>query len=428
MIRKYIKNKIINSNLYSYLTDRNRDLQVQILELQEENKDLKLKVKQFYESRSTIETNISVVKTENMELKKWIDHQKQSRKELENELQKWKQDNSDLKKSIKTHETAESNLQIQLSRLKFLNTQLLKEYQFSMHDTVQLNGNKTVNPAIDEFKSSLKLINENNDLFTLWISTDHTLPEIQHLSIQSMILTGHTVTLYTYEDLDNVPDGVKLKDANQIIDESEIFTYKEGFNKGSYSGFANVFRYKCIEITGKSWFDCDILAIKNINEIYPLENIISSQYNVDNTIYPNNGFLRLSRGDELIINLINAVDSMDLENVKHGETGPRLLKSVMDSENPEHYKYLADPNFVSPINYFEYEDYLKPSKQIIPTLDLDDIWGFHIWNAMFRENGHQNEKTKGGFYHDLKQIILSSNNPEEYSEELKKFLGKFSNQ
>ena len=248
MIRKYIKNKIINTNLYSYLIDRNRDLQNQISELQEENKDLKLKIKQFYESRSTIKTNISVVKTKNMELKKSLDHQKQSRKELENELQKWKQDNSDLKKSIKTHETAESNLQIQLSRLKYLNTQLLKEYQFSMHGTVQLYGNKTVNPAIGEFKSSLKLIKENNDLFTLWISTDHTLPEIQHLSIQSMILTGHTVTLYAYEDLDNVPDGVKLKDANQIIDESEIFTYKEGFNKGSYSGFANVFRYKCIEI------------------------------------------------------------------------------------------------------------------------------------------------------------------------------------
>ncbi|RBQ23404.1 hypothetical protein ALNOE001_09850 [Candidatus Methanobinarius endosymbioticus] len=60
-----------------------------------------------------------------------------------------------------------------------------------------------------------------------------------------MILTGHGfVVLYTYKDFENIPEKVKIKDANNILDESEIFQYKKGFNKESYSGFANWFRYK----------------------------------------------------------------------------------------------------------------------------------------------------------------------------------------
>lgn len=445
----YIRDKIFSTNLYRHFVNRSRNLQNQIFKLQEENKALKSKVRNFYESRSSIETNISAVKTENRELKKWLDHEKQSRQELENRLLKLKNDNTGGKSSVeklnqrinsllninkklamslKDREIAEQNLKIQILHLSYLKTQLLKDYQVSLLDENDLRENRNINPFMDQIKKNLKREKENNEMFTLWISDDHTLPEIQQLSLSSMMLTGHSVTLYTYEDLENVPDGIEIRDANRIIDESEIFTYNEGFNKGSYSGFANVFRYNCMDVTAKSWFDCDIIAIKNINEIYPSGNIISSQYNVDKTIYPNNGFLRLARGDKLIKSLIKSVNSMDLEHVKHGETGPQLLNLLMGSENPEHYKYLTDPNFVSPINYFDYEDYLKPSKEIVPTLKLDEIWGFHVWNAMFRENGHQNEETQGGFYHDLKQIILSSHDQKQYNEQLKNFYGRFENQ
>ncbi len=441
-VREYIKNKIIDTKLYRCLLDRNKNLDEQLLKLQEENKDLKTKVNHFYESRSAIETKISVVKTENKELNKWLDYHERLRKQLEIEIQKLQKENirlsrvndlsdsennplkinKELKISNKNYEIVEKNLKIQLSHLKYLNVQLMDSYHLQMSSIDDLHGNIMINSTEDHVNKSLKLKQEHNELFTLWVSDDHTLPEIQHLSILSMMLTGHNVTLYTYEDLENVPEGVEIKDANRIIDESDIFTYKEGFNKGSYSGFANVFRYKCLYLTPKSWFDCDILAIKNINDIYPLGNIISSQYSPDKTIYPNNGFLRLPQGDKFLKALINAVSSMDLENVKHGETGPMLLKSMIDTKYQEYYKYLVDPNFISPINYFDYEDYLKPTKQLVPTLNLQEIWGFHIWNAMFRENGHQNEETYGGFYHDLKRIILSSQDQEQYTEQIKNFL------
>ena len=58
-----------------------------------------------------------------------------------------------------------------------------------------------------------------------------------------MVLTGHNVTLYTYNDFNNVPEGVTIKNANEIMDKSNIFKYKDGFNKGSYAGFADSFKH-----------------------------------------------------------------------------------------------------------------------------------------------------------------------------------------
>lgn len=276
-----------------------------------------------------------------------------------------------------------------------------------------------MNFFIDKIKNIKEnnLETKNNDLFTLWISENQSLPELQNISLKSMLLTGHKVTLYTYEALENVPVGVKNKDANQILDKSNIFTYKEGFNKGSYSGFANWFRTKCLYQKGKGWFDCDILAIRNINEVNKNRRIISSQYNPDGSLNPNNAFLRLDRGDKLLKELLDYMENI-IDNVLHGQTGPFLLKSMMDEQYKEYYKFLADPSFIAAINFFDYEQFLLPSQDVVPKLDIENIWGFHVWYAMFREYGNEHEKIDGGFYYDLKEAILTSSKKDEYEEKL----------
>ena len=56
----------------------------------------------------------------------------------------------------------------------------------------------------------------------LWIDDDVKLPELKQLSLKSMLLTGHEVTLYSYAPLENVPSGIKVTDANQWI--NQIFS------------------------------------------------------------------------------------------------------------------------------------------------------------------------------------------------------------
>ena len=278
----------------------------------------------------------------------------------------------------------------------------------------------TASKAFKMLLMKLKIKNaqsNDNDLFTLWISDNNELPELQHLSLKSMLLTGHNVTLYTYSKLNNVPDGIKTADANKVLDKSKIFKYKTGFNSGSYSGFANWFRTKCMYETGKAWFECDILAISNITGFNFDSNVISSQYDREGNISPNNAFLKLKKKDKLLKTMLNYMESVK-DNVKHGDTGPRLLKSLIDDQYNEYSSYLTKPDFIASINFFDYKDFLKPSKDIIKGLEFDEIWGFHMWNAMFREYGMEHEGITSGFYYDLKEAILTSSTKAEYKEKI----------
>ena len=82
---------------------------------------------------------------------------------------------------------------------------------------------------------------------TLWIGGSLSLME--QLCVASFIKNGHEFHLYTYGEVLNVPNGAVIKDANEIIPESEIFTYCNG----SYAGFADWFRWALLCKKGNIW-------------------------------------------------------------------------------------------------------------------------------------------------------------------------------
>src|SRR5262245_44909746 len=94
---------------------------------------------------------------------------------------------------------------------------------------------------------------------SMWIGP--TLPALQQLCIRSFLAHGHTYHLYTFEDVAGIPDGTVVCDASTILPEQSIFRYQEGFGKGSYSAFSNLFRYKLILERGGWWVDTDIACL-----------------------------------------------------------------------------------------------------------------------------------------------------------------------
>ena len=68
----------------------------------------------------------------------------------------------------------------------------------------------------------------------LWIGS--RLSALERLSIASFLANGHPVHLYAYGPIEGIPAGTTLRDAREILPESEVFTYSEGFGKGSPSG------------------------------------------------------------------------------------------------------------------------------------------------------------------------------------------------
>ena len=81
------------------------------------------------------------------------------------------------------------------------------------------------------------------------------------ISLNSFVKHGLEIHLYCYKDIENVPKGVIIKDARNILPESEIFTYKNG----SYSAFSNLFRFTMLDKVGGYWVDTDFVCIKKFN-------------------------------------------------------------------------------------------------------------------------------------------------------------------
>src|SRR6185369_8610758 len=91
----------------------------------------------------------------------------------------------------------------------------------------------------------------------LWIGAE--LSVMEQLSVASFLQNGHEYQLYVYDEVQNVPAGAVIKNANEILPASRIFQYK---HQASYAGFANFFRYKLLLERGGWWVDTDVVGLK----------------------------------------------------------------------------------------------------------------------------------------------------------------------
>src|SRR4030095_6670627 len=95
---------------------------------------------------------------------------------------------------------------------------------------------------------------------SLWVGTH--LPSLHFLGIRSFLEHGHEFHLYAYDTIDGVPEGTTLCDASSILPRDSIFCYQNGFGKGSYSAFSNLFRYALLFAKGGWWVDTDVVCLK----------------------------------------------------------------------------------------------------------------------------------------------------------------------
>lgn len=101
----------------------------------------------------------------------------------------------------------------------------------------------------------------------LWVGNE--LSYIEFLSIRSFIACGHQTHLYTYDANIKAPAGCVIKDARDILPESEIFAHspRAGRSSGSLAGFADLFRWKLIYEKGGAWADCDVVCLEPIRSL-----------------------------------------------------------------------------------------------------------------------------------------------------------------
>lgn len=91
---------------------------------------------------------------------------------------------------------------------------------------------------------------ERRPVASLWIGM--RLHYLNQLCLLSHLRQGHPTTLYCTDTVENVPEGVTVRPATEIMEID-----RDLVERTSASFLSNVFRYKMIQATGAVWIDCD---------------------------------------------------------------------------------------------------------------------------------------------------------------------------
>lgn len=87
------------------------------------------------------------------------------------------------------------------------------------------------------------------------------LSRIERLAMASFLAAGHHLDLYVYETPSQVPPGVRLMNAEEILPRAFLFTHRR---TGSLGSFSDWFRYRLLALRGGLWADADVVCLRPI--------------------------------------------------------------------------------------------------------------------------------------------------------------------
>ncbi|MEP0566208.1 MAG: glycosyltransferase family 2 protein, partial [Paracoccaceae bacterium] len=96
-------------------------------------------------------------------------------------------------------------------------------------------------------------MNRDYQIAMLWMRG--SLSFLEQLCVQSFLDAGHHVVLYSYEPIGNVPDGVELRDAGDVLPEAGFLVHER---TGSPALHSDLWRYRLLENADRMiWADTD---------------------------------------------------------------------------------------------------------------------------------------------------------------------------
>jgi hypothetical protein len=199
-----------------------------------------------------------------------------------------------------------------------------------------------------------------------------------------------------------VPKGTVIKDAREVMPETDIFAYKVSEGAGSFSAFSNCFRYKLLYERGGWWSDTDVVALKpyDFNEEY----VFASERDRQGGSFATTCVIKCPPGSEIMRYCWEQSTSHNRETVGWGTIGPQLLAASIDKYNLR--RFIRAPETFCPYDWFLAE--VDPEGQCMASEGLLTGHAIHLWNEMWRRLGlDKNAKyDENSLYEKLKNDIL----------------------
>ena len=216
----------------------------------------------------------------------------------------------------------------------------------------------------------------------LWVGK--RLRWIEELSMLSYLRNGWRYQLYTYDDIENIPDGVEVMDANSILSEDTVFREgsKSGIHKGSLGAFSDLFRYALLAKRGGLYSDTDVI---NLRKFEPEgAKFISTELSDAGIVGPNGALMAAPSKDALQVAAFEiAQKTCESGDISFAKIGPVLLAELIASGRYPNYKLLP-VEFMNPISWMNTGRLLDQFDEFIQLAWLKKAHNIHVYTETWR--------------------------------------------
>ncbi len=227
---------------------------------------------------------------------------------------------------------------------------------------------------------------------SFWHGPD--LSAFERACIRSFTARGYDFTVFSYDQIANLPAGAKRGDAGEITDAK----YLQAFivdGKPSISHFTDYFRLVMFQKTDLIWADVDLVLLKDF--VVRSSRIVAG-YETTSSIC--NAILKLDNADPRLAESISEIKHMAGENLFWGATGPKLLTRIYGSALTGEAQ---PPKAFYPIPYDDYYKVFLPQFKAECEGKCQGSLTLHLWNNLVDKTGIWKKigPPKGSFLYDL---------------------------
>ena len=210
---------------------------------------------------------------------------------------------------------------------------------------------------------------------SLWIG--NRLSVMEQLCIRSFLHHGYQFHLYTYGELENIPNGTIVHSGTEILPAEDIFVYRKGCGKGSPAVFSDYFRYKLLLERGGWWSDLDAVCMKPLD--FPEDHVSCYEREKDGSLHVAVGLMKLPAGSPIIQYCWNACQKIDKSNIGWGQIGPSLFaRAIREVKVPIR---LLSPEAFYPIDHWQFKKLVRETEM------PKDCYSIHLWSSKWRRKG-----------------------------------------
>ena len=240
---------------------------------------------------------------------------------------------------------------------------------------------------------------------SLWIGGP--LSTVEHACLASFVRHGHELTLWCYDVPQELPAGLLVRNAAEILPADQIVRHKSG----SVSLFSNRFRYELQRRSLGVWVDTDVYLLK------PVPQLPEHTFAWEDSRIIGTAVLRLPANSPLIDPLLSVFEEREVprwlplrervaayaRRIKTGRTG--LAQMPWGSAGPRAVTYLCGRHGLTchalpseifyPVHWSRAEWILDPSLRVEDMI-TDRTVGIHLWNELIK-NRKLAHAPKGSF-------------------------------